>query len=173
MRQFAFCVALVLGGVAAAPGPAAAQSMDRFSRSLAAAKPALDVAAPNYAAIVAARAAVDESDDCRRRFPTTTIADFSVNELKQIRFCIAEVITRLLDRMIELKSMQRAASFDYAVFSETARLLTVTDTPSEEAVAPFAAMLRAAQAAASTPSERALTAELTPVGAAIEAALGA
>lgn len=161
-RIVATCGVAVLA-ITLGAGAAFAQSADRMSRSIAAAKSELDAAAANYAAVPAVRDAQEGGRECFQLYVhNRPLGDLSPTQLNELRQCIYTQMTALLDRMIAMKSLQRAARFDYAVFSETTRLLTVSETPAAEALSPFVAMLRAAQGAATDESERTLLAELTP-----------
>lgn len=162
---FALVIATLSSGLVLAPGGAWAQSADRMSRSIYTAREALDDAAANYAAVPAARAALNESDRCFTvSKPGQNIGDESLTDLLRVRECVATLLDNLLDRMVALKSLQSAAGFDYALFTETVRLLASTDTPAKQALTPFAAMLRSAQAAAGTEAQATLLSELAPLG---------
>lgn len=165
IKLFGASVALLAIAAALSTGPAAAQSDDRMSRSIAAAKTAIDRAAANYGAVPAARAAQEQADSCYgRHLSKARPADLSVTDLMALQACVGELLTRLHDRMLGLKSLQHAARFDYALFSETARVLTTSSEPSLTVISPFVAMLEAAQAASQDASQQTLLAELNQLG---------
>lgn len=132
----------------------------------------LDPAARNYAAVPLVRDAGRETDWCYKNHLTeSNLGDVSNTKLMRLRQCIANAMAELIDKMIALKSLQHSARFDYALFSETARLLTVASNPGREALDPFVAMLREAEAAAQDESEKILLAEMSAYGEKVRGAV--
>lgn len=132
---------------------------------------------PQSASVEAALAvdvlqAGDAVDACFRAAPADNLGDLTIGQLETLRDCIAAALRRLLDRMVELKAMQRNAAFSYSVFSETVRLLTVSATPARAALSPFIAMLEAARAAARTPAQATLMDLMIPVAERADQRLG-
>lgn len=152
-------VALIVGLSA---GAASADSADRLSAGVAANMVSLTATKGDLAALPLVRSAGREANECynvaRARNPN--LGDLGVTELRDLRECIIGVMANLLQQMEILKSLHRNATFEYAAFAETARLLTDTNTPGRAAIAPFQAMLEAARISAIHESERIVLGEL-------------
>ncbi|MEO1329626.1 MAG: hypothetical protein AAFW46_08190 [Pseudomonadota bacterium] len=163
MRIFDLFGAIAALFLALSASGAAAQSADRLSAGIAANKTSLSATAADYGALSAIGAAEQEATGCYRAAEgrAANVGDLPPDALRALRECIAGAYANLLAKMERLKSLQRNAVFDYALFAETSRLLADAETPGRAAIAPFQAMLDAASAAAQHESERLVLAEMT------------
>lgn len=165
----ALAAALAAAPAVAGTGPEASVIDIAPTRSAVAAR--VGVAAANFAAVPAVRGAQADADECFKTHLTAgDLGDVSNTRLLRLRGCVAKSMAALIERMSELKSLQHAARFDYALFSETARLLTVSDNPAREALDPFVAMLTEARRAAETEAQQILIDELNTYGQGLRAA---
>lgn len=161
-RLFPIFAAALAVGALSGPPLAGADSPSRLSAAIAANKSTLSAVNADYAAVPAVQAAEQAADGCFRTASAraANLGDLDATELGALRECIAGAFAKMLARMERLKSLQRNATFDYALFAETSRLLADKKTPSKAAIAPFEAMLAAATAAAQHESERLVLARL-------------
>lgn len=119
--------------------------------------------AANLSAAAAADAARGQGEAClaRRR---SDVGAMPLNDLLELQRCLGQVVTALMERLIELKALQQAARFDVALFGETARRLVTERRPAREAALAFRDMARSAAAAADRPAERAALAQIKRLG---------
>ncbi|MEO1328193.1 MAG: hypothetical protein AAFW46_00865 [Pseudomonadota bacterium] len=125
---------------------------------------------PNIQALEAILAAKERVGDCRLYAVPGNIGDLTSAQLLERRDCVSAAMRRLLEKMLALTALQESGLFDYAVFSETVRLVADAQTPGRTALAPFVAMLRAAEAS-SIAGERVAVAALQDLAAEAETAL--
>ncbi|MEL6318317.1 MAG: hypothetical protein AAFR16_11850, partial [Pseudomonadota bacterium] len=88
-----------------------------------------------------ARKAGEGAEACRRRLVPGNLGDASETALRQLAECVQRQLARLAEQMAALKSAQRLALLDTVQFSEKARLIATARDPSQEAIAPMAALI--------------------------------